>query len=243
MNKETNHSMDSRKLLLLLCLAAAVHGQLSPTVVTVDTGGLTAALDRNVEAIGNLTASNERTVGTLQSTVNSMTASNDRNVAAVVASADRLLPSLDSLGSTTRDAMQTWDRSIKPSVDSMSRVAEDAVLGIADVRKLGQEALWKWDTSVKPTVDDLRPSIDEALGLGRSALARIDDTVGFAKNTLLPVVIVAVTVWVAICSAAGVLCCVIRKKRSKHKIDEEEEALVQPSIKAHALFQGISLRR
>lgn len=210
----------------------------SSSTLTLDTGSLTSALDRNVEAIGNLTASNERTVDKLQSTVNTMTASNDRNVAEIVRSADKLLPSLDGLGETTRSALRTWDDSMRPSIDSLSKVGSDAFKSVSDVEKVGRDALGKWDDSIKPSVDgiakigrdalkrwddaNLPPKVDDALAkfddalhIGSSALRRVDDTLAFAKTTLIPIVIVFGTLWVGMCMAGCIaVSCVIAQRQS-----------------------------
>ena len=278
---------------LLLALHAKAQFPSAPstpstsTVVTLDTGGLTSALDRNVQAISNLTASNERTVGTLRDMVGTLTASNDRNVASIANVTEKMLPSLHALSTSTQDMMKTWDESIKPSVDSlgssvdnmvhtwdqsikssvdslgssvdnmvrtwdqsikpsvdslgasandmvrtwdqsirpsvdgMTRVAKDAVSGIGNVSRVGEDALKKWDDSVKPTVNDalkmwdgsMAPRVDNALALGKSALSSIDSTLLFGKNTLFPVVMITVTVWVAMCSSAAVVCCLIKSRR------------------------------
>jgi hypothetical protein len=300
---------------LLLALHAKAQFLSAPstpstsTVVTLDTGGLTSALDRNVQAISNLTASNERTVGTLRDMVGTLTASNDRNVASIANVTEKMLPSLHALSTSTQDMMKTWDESIKPSVDSlgssvdnmvhtwdqsikssvdslgssvdnmvrtwdqsikpsvdslgasandmvrtwdqsikpsvdslgasandmvrtwdqsirpsvdgMTRVAKDAVSGIGNVSRVGEDALKKWDDSVKPTVNDalkmwdgsMAPRVDNALALGKSALSSIDSTLLFGKNTLFPVVMITVTVWVAMCSSAAVVCCLIKSRR------------------------------
>lgn len=231
----------------------------SSSSITLDgTTDLTNALDRNVAAIANLTASNERTVDKLQDTVETMTASNDKNVAEIVRSADRLLPSLDALGDTTHDMLDAWEQSMKPSLDGMTSE-------VAGVQKLGRDALDKWDGSMKPSVDgivsvgqdalkrwddSLAPKVDQILGLGNSALGRVDDTIQLVRTTLLPAIIVAVTVWVAMCTAAGVACCIL-KKRKRHgsqlpggKYDGYETIPAAGNAEkplSSSLFKGISI--
>ena len=153
-------------LLIILCfLAETATAQFSaqPPPSSPDFSGLTAAMDRNVVAIGNMTASNERTVGKLQETADVVIASNDRNVDAITRSVDRMLPSLDGLSATTQDVLDTWHSSMKPSVDALAKVGSDAAASISDVERLGKDALRKWDLSVKPSIDDIRKLGGDAL--------------------------------------------------------------------------------
>ena len=55
--------------------------------------------------------------------------------------------------------------------------------------------------------------MDDALGLGKDALAQIEDIVSLTKNTILPVVIIFVTLWVAMCTAGAVACCIVKRGR------------------------------
>jgi chemotaxis regulatin CheY-phosphate phosphatase CheZ len=212
------------RLIAILLLHLGIHSVHAQIVSSPDFSGIVAALDRDVAAIGNLTASNERTVGKLQDTATTVTASNDRNVDAITRSVDKLLPSVDGLGASAHDILDAWDKSMKPSMDSVTRVGSDAVARIGDVELVGRDALRKWDLSIKPAVDDvaklgndaldrwdssLKPTVD-------SALAKFDDAISLIKNTLLPVVIIFVTLWVAMCTAGAVACCIVKKGRHAH---------------------------
>ena len=191
-----------------------------PSSFALDSGDLTNALDRNVQAVANLTASNERTVDKLQKTVTDIVESNDKNVDEIVRATDRLRPSLDGLGDTAQDILHAWEDSMKPSLDRATDMGGNAVASIADINHLGRDALKKWDDSLKPTVDgilstwdnSMAPKVDDALGKMDKALDLVADTISFAKTTIFPVVVVAVTVWVAMCMVAAVMCCVIKRK-------------------------------
>ena len=153
-------------LLFLLSLAAAQElfpTSSPPTTLSLDTGGLTDALDRNVYAIQNLTQSNEKVVGQLNSTISSMVASNDKNVAEIVQAANKL----------TTD----WETSIKPSINATLHTWDTSVkYKIDDVTAMVRSMLSKWDNSIKPSVDSALTSVDGIDKSAKGALERWDSS-------------------------------------------------------------------
>lgn len=158
-----------------------------------DTSELTNALNTNVLAIGNLTVSNERVVGKLESTVNTLKASignltdsnervvnrlettvdtllesNDKNVNSIVKAADGIVgiqPSLNSMTQVARDMLQTWNDSAKESINK--------------IEGLGKNVLDTWKSSMQPSVENIRK-------LGQDALVDVDKILDTWNYSMAP---------------------------------------------------------
>lgn len=214
--------------------------------ITLDASELTHALDSNVQAIANMTASNERMVGTLQGTLNRMVDSNDKNVRDIVSSADRLIsewdtsvqpeinslgpkidgmadalqtlkPSLDDLDKLGKDALRTWNSSTKPTVDN-------ALKSLDKLNNLGQDALREWDASINPSVKDVTQLGNDALNKWErsmkptvdSALRSFDDLIAYIK-LIVPLLLGFGTAWAAMCCLSAVFCLVSTGRLSSRK--------------------------
>lgn len=197
----------------LLVAAAATNAELlpippppgpSPTTLKLDTSDLTSSLDKNVQAIGNLTASNERTVTRLQVTVNDLVDSNNLNVGKIVNTTSQLISKWDAIDALSasmngltnmgRGVHTQWETSMKPSVDGLARMGADAMQkwdsamkpSIDGVAQIGTDALNKWDTSMKPSVDQIVGVADGALDRwDHSMKPSVDVALGTLNSTLV----------------------------------------------------------
>lgn len=200
-----------------------------------DFTGLQQALDTNVVAIANLTASNEKVVGSLQSTVDKLVASNDKNVQTIVQEADRLVgkwdssmqPTIDNLSQEASNALHAWDTSIQPSVSK--------------IETMGRDALHAWDDSMKPRLDEALSKADDAIRVVNSTLDRWDATLSYVRTGIIPLVIALGSTWSAVCLISACICCCSPMRLSFQKPSSSSGyAMLAPFDDARSFSKGYS---
>lgn len=113
-----------------------------------------------------------------------------------------LLLLLASSANAQTDGMAELASALNKNVEAIDRLAPSM-----------NSLVHAWDT-------DMKPSVDDALKLVNATLDRFDETMAYAKGTLIPLVLGLATLWVVLCCVSIVMCVVLPSRTKKPKKDK-----------------------